>query len=281
MSPAFGHQSINPESLLNDLAAASAEDVVLATEHLNIYYGDSLRVKDVTIGFPRHAISAIIGPSGVGKSTFLRALNRLHEVVPGGRVTGRVLLDGQDLYAPGVDPVQVRRHIGMVFQRPNPFPTMSIRDNVLAGLTLTGREPRHHLEETVEQQLREVGLWDEVKDRLGRSGADLSGGQQQRLVLARALAVQPEVVLLDEPTSALDPIGVARFEDALHTLKQTYTIIIVTHNMQQATRVADRTAFFTLGDDGAGVLVEYGPTEQVFQRPHDPQTAAYVTGRVG
>ncbi len=255
--------------------------IALSIEGLNCYYGRTLAVKDVALKIARHSVTAIIGPSGCGKSTVLRCLNRLHEVAPGARATGKVLLEGHNIYDAGVDPVQVRRRIGMLFQRPNPFPTMSIFDNVVAGIKLNGRRPRRELAEIVERSLRQVGLWDEVKDTLGKSAADLSGGQQQRLCLARTLAVTPEIILMDEPASALDPIATLRIEELIRELETQYTIIIVTHNMQQAGRVADYTAFFMLVEPGVGGLVEYGQTEQIFTAPRDRRTEEYVTGRFG
>ena len=261
--------------------AASAPRPALLIDQLNAYYGAVLAVQDVTLPILRHSTTAIIGPSGCGKSTVLRCLNRMHEVVPRTRVSGRVLLEGQNMYHPGVDPVRVRRRIGMLFQRPNPFPTMSIFDNVVAGLKLNERRSRRELEEIVERSLRQVALWDEVKDALGKSAADLSGGQQQRLCLARCLAVRPEVILMDEPCSALDPIATLRIEDLIRELEAQYTIVIVTHNMQQAARVADRVAFFMINERGAGELVEYGTAEQIFTRPHNRRTEDYVSGRFG
>ena len=261
--------------------AASAPRPALLIDQLNAYYGAVLAVQDVTLPILRHSTTAIIGPSGCGKSTVLRCLNRMHEVVPRARVSGRVLLEGQNMYDPGVDPVRVRRRIGMLFQRPNPFPTMSIFDNVVAGLKLNERRSRRELEEIVERSLRQVALWDEVKDALGKSAADLSGGQQQRLCLARCLAVRPEVILMDEPCSALDPIATLRIEDLIRELEAQYTIVIVTHNMQQAARVADRVAFFMINERSAGELVEYGSAEQIFTRPREKRTEDYVTGRFG
>jgi phosphate transport system ATP-binding protein len=261
--------------------AAIAPRPALSIDQLNAYYGAVLAVQDVTVPILRHSTTAIIGPSGCGKSTVLRCLNRMHEVVPRARVTGRVLLEGQNMYDPGVDPVRVRRRIGMLFQRPNPFPTMSIFDNVVAGLKLNERRSRRELEEIVERSLRQVALWYEVKDVLGKSAADLSGGQQQRLCLARCLAVTPEVILMDEPCSALDPIATLRIEDLIRELEVQYTIVIVTHNMQQAARVADRVAFFMINERGAGELVEYGSAEQIFTRPREKRTEDYVTGRFG
>ncbi len=245
-------------------------------EHLHAYFGRVHAVRGLSIGIATNRITAIIGPSGCGKSTFLRCLNRMHEVVPGARMEGRVLLDGEDIYAPDVDPVVVRRRVGMVFQRPNPFPTMSIYDNVAAGLRLTGVRARRVLDEVVERSLRQAALWDEVKDHLGKPGTSLSGGQQQRLCIARALAVQPEVLLMDEPASALDPVSTLKIEELARTLRETLTIVIVTHNMQQAARVSDTTAFML-----AGELVEYGPTSEIFTRPKDQRTEDYITGRFG
>jgi phosphate transport system ATP-binding protein len=258
-----------------------ADNITLSIDRLNAYYGSVLAVQDVTLPILRHRTTAIIGPSGCGKSTVLRCLNRMHELVPRARVTGRVLLEGQNIYDPGVDPVRVRRRIGMLFQRPNPFPTMSIFDNVVAGLKLNERRSRRELEEVVERSLRQVALWDEVKDTLGKSAADLSGGQQQRLCLARCLAVTPEVILMDEPCSALDPIATLRIEDLIRELEEQYTIVIVTHNMQQAARVADHVAFFFINERGAGELVEYGSAEQIFTRPREKRTEDYVSGRFG
>ena len=250
---------------------------------LDIYYGDFMAVQDVTVSIPARQVTAFIGPSGCGKSTFLRSLNRMHEVIPGAYVDGKVLVDGQDLYASDVDPVAVRREIGMVFQRPNPFPTMSIRDNVLAGMRLNSkRMSKMEAEEVCEQSLRGANLWEEVKDRLDRPGSGLSGGQQQRLCIARAIAVQPQVLLMDEPCSALDPISTSAIEDLIHELKANYTIVIVTHNMQQAGRVSDDTAFFNLAGTGKpGRLVEFGTTRKIFSNPDEPATEAYISGRFG
>jgi phosphate transport system ATP-binding protein len=244
---------------------------------LDIYYGNFLAVQDVTVSIEARSITALIGPSGCGKSTFLRSINRMHEVIPGARVEGKVVIDGQDLYGADVDPVDVRRHIGMVFQRPNPFPTMSIYDNVAAGLRLNARKMKKaDLDDLVERSLRGANLWTEVKDRLNRPGSGLSGGQQQRLCIARAIAVEPEVILMDEPCSALDPIATLRIEELIAELKQRYTIVIVTHNMQQAARVADSTAFMLSGE-----LVEHGPTDRMFTTPSDSRTEDYVTGKFG
>jgi phosphate transport system ATP-binding protein len=254
----------------------------MQVRHVSAYYGSHQAVADVSMDIRPRAVTALIGPSGCGKSTFLRCLNRLHEVTPGAnRVEGQVLLDGQDLYAPRVDPVQVRRYIGMVFQKPNPFPSMSIYDNVVAGLKLTRAPARAVLDETVERCLRQAALWDEVKDRLKASGASLSGGQQQRLCIARALAMQPRVVLMDEPASALDPVATYKIEELMVELKRAYTIAVVTHNMQQASRVSDYTGFFLAGEERTGRLVEYGPTADLFTTPRDERTEAYITGRFG
>jgi phosphate transport system ATP-binding protein len=255
---------------------------ILEVENLSAWYGNALCIRDINISIPAKAITAIIGPSGCGKSTFIRCLNRLHEVSHGGRVAGRVLLDGKDIYAKDVDPVAIRRRIGMVFQKPSPFPTMSIFDNVAAGLRLTRLWSRRgELAEAVEKSLHQAALWDEVKDKLDQSGASLSGGQQQRLCIARALAVQPEIILMDEPCSALDPLATLKIEDLMRNLTEEYTIIIVTHNMQQAARVSDNTAFITIDENAVGVLVEYGPTSQIFANPKDKRTEDYITGRFG
>ncbi len=243
-------------------------------QHLNVWFAKNHAVKDTSLSVLSHTVLAVIGPSGCGKSTFLRALNRMHDLVPAARVTGKVLVDGQDLYTREVDPVLLRRRVGMVFQRPNPFPTMSIEGNVAAGLVLNGIGGHHR--EVVERSLRKAALWDEVKERLGHAATSLSGGQQQRLCIARALAIEPEVLLMDEPASALDPIATAKIEELIHELKEHYTIIIVTHSMQQAARVSDHTAFFYMGE-----LVEMGPTEQIFTNPKERRTEDYVTGKFG
>jgi phosphate transport system ATP-binding protein len=246
----------------------------LQVERLDAWYGSNHALHGVSLSVPARSVMAAIGPSGCGKSTFLRCLNRMHELIPGARAEGTLLLDGKDLLGRDVDPVTLRRRVGMVFQRPNPFPTMSIRDNVAAGLKLNGIPGNHA--EIVERTLRQAALWDEVKDRLDASALSLSGGQQQRLCIARALAVEPEVLLMDEPASALDPIATAKIEDLIHELKERYTILIVTHNMQQAARVSDQTAFFYMGD-----LVEVGPTERIFTNPSEKRTEDYVTGKFG
>lgn len=254
---------------------ARETEVKLSAEGLRALFGKSEVLKGISLPIRARSVTAVIGPSGCGKSTFVRCLNRMHEVVPGATVQGRVLLDGQDIYASNVDPVLVRRRVGMVFQKPNPFPTMSIRDNVLAGLKLNGVRLKNAAEE-VEKRLREVALWDEVKDGLDRSGTSLSGGQQQRLCIARSLALEPEILLMDEPCSALDPIATARVEELIHELRSQYTIVIVTHNMQQAARVAETTAFFYMGE-----LIEYDETDVIFTRPKQQKTEDYITGRFG
>jgi phosphate transport system ATP-binding protein len=255
---------------------AAAAPPRMATDKVSAMYGKFTAVKGVTLAFAPNQVHALIGPSGCGKSTFLRTLNRMHELSEGGWVTGRVLLDGEDIYGPRVSAMALRRRVGMVFQRSTVFPTMSIHGNVAAGLKVQGRLERGALDEKVEHALRQAALWDEVKDRLHGSATALSGGQQQRLCIARALAPAPEVVLLDEPTSALDPIATQRIEELAYQLKRDYTIIIVTHNMQQAARISDTTSFFYMG-----TLVESGPTRQIFTNPADPQTEAYITGRFG
>ena len=249
---------------------------------LNVYYGSFKAVEGVSMTVEPRSVTAFIGPSGCGKSTFLRTLNRMHEVIPGGRVEGKVMLDDQDLYASSMDPVTVRRTVGMVFQRPNPFPTMSIYDNVAAGLRLNGVKNKKTLDGIVEQSLKGANLWTEVKDRLSKPGAGLSGGQQQRLCIARAIAVQPQVLLMDEPCSALDPISTLAIEDLVNELKNDSTIVIVTHNMQQAARVSDRTAFFNLKATGEpGRLVEIDDTTRIFNNPTEQATEDYISGRFG
>ncbi|HEV8548622.1 MAG TPA: phosphate ABC transporter ATP-binding protein PstB [Polyangiaceae bacterium] len=276
---------------LRDSAADSADDLrdgsrarwekpdthgaKMRTVGLRAFYGDVEVLKGIDLPILDRQVTAVIGPSGCGKSTFVRSLNRMHEVVPEARVVGQVLLDQQNIYERGVDPVRVRRRVGMLFQKPNPFPTLSIRDNVLAGLILNGVDIPDP-ESMVEKALRQAALWDEVKDVLGRSGTSLSGGQQQRLCMARALALEPEVLLMDEPCSALDPIATARVEELIHELRQSYAIVVVTHNMQQAARVANLTAFFYMGE-----LVEYDRTDVVFTRPKERRTEDYITGRFG
>jgi phosphate transport system ATP-binding protein len=255
--------------------AAPAPAEKMRAEQLQAFFGKSQALKGITLPIAAERVTAIIGPSGCGKSTFVRCLNRMHEVVAGARVEGKVLLDGADIYGPMVDAVRVRRRVGMVFQKPNPFPTMSIRDNTLAGLRLNGLKASD-ADALVERSLRKVALWDEVKDKLHQSGTSLSGGQQQRLCIARALALEPEVMLMDEPCSALDPIATAKVEELVHELGERYTIVIVTHNMQQAARVSDYTAFFYMGD-----LIEYAETDTLFTKPSDQRTEDYITGRFG
>jgi phosphate transport system ATP-binding protein len=257
-------------------APAAGSTARIVTDKLTAMYGKFTAVKGVSLSFPGNRIHALIGPSGCGKSTFLRTLNRMHEVTENGWITGRVLLDGEDIYAPKVNVMQLRRRVGMVFQRPTPFPTMSIYDNVAAGLRVNGRMSRSDVNARVERALRQAALWDEVKDRLGASALALSGGQQQRLCIARTIAPLPDVILLDEPTASLDPQGTQRIEELLFELKRDFTIIIVTHNMQQAARVSDTTTFFYLGN-----MVETGPTRQIFTAPRNEQTEAYITGRFG
>jgi phosphate transport system ATP-binding protein len=264
-------------------AAPVAEDVqdrepVFDLQELSCYYGAFRAVRDITLQIPRNQITAIIGPSGCGKSTLLRSFNRMNDLIDGARIDGRVLYHGVDLYADGVDPVEVRRRIGMVFQKPNPFPK-SIYDNVAFGPRIAGY--RGSMDELVEHSLRRAALWDEVRDKLRGPGTALSGGQQQRLCIARAIATEPDVILMDEPCSALDPIATLRIEELMRELAETYTIIIVTHNMQQAARVSHQTAFLTMGDDRAGYLVEYAPTAELFTTPQNELTEQYITGRFG
>jgi phosphate transport system ATP-binding protein len=255
----------------------------ITIDNLNAYYGDFLAVDGVSMSIEPRAVTALIGPSGCGKSTFLRTINRMHETVPGARVEGQVRIDGHDVYAPGIDPVLVRRQVGMVFQRANPFPTMSIRDNALAGVKLNNRKlSKNRQDDLAESCLRRANLWDQVKDRLSASASSLSGGQQQRLCIARAIAVQPDVLLMDEPCSALDPIATLAIEELIGELKRDYTVVIVTHNMQQASRVSDRTAFFSITGTGQpGRLVEYGETSTIFSDPSKSATADYIAGRFG
>ncbi len=252
----------------------------LSIEHLSFFYGAFRALRDVNLSVPEHKISAIIGPSGCGKSTLLRSINRMNDLTPGTRVEGMLLLDNQDIYAPGVDVVDVRRRVGMVFQRPNPFPK-SIYDNVASGPRLYGVHRRSELDEIVERSLRQAALWSEVKDKLNQSGLSLSGGQQQRLCIARAIAVEPEVILMDEPASALDPVATLKIEELMQTLKQQYTIVIVTHNMQQAARVSDFTAMMMIDENRAGQVIEYNETQIIFTRPKEKRTEDYVTGRFG
>lgn len=268
--------------VFNPTSATMATDVALRAENVNVYYGSTLAVRDVSLDIPKNRIVAFIGPSGCGKSTILRCFNRMNDLIPGARVAGRITFQGDDLYDKRMDPVEIRRRIGMVFQKPNPFPK-SIYENIAFGARINGY--RGEMDELVEQSLRAAALWDEVKDKLKESGLSLSGGQQQRLCIARAIAISPEVILMDEPCSALDPISTLRVEDLLHELKQKYTIVIVTHNMQQASRVSDLTAFYNAEatDKGGkvGYLVEYSNTEVIFNNPREEYTRDYVSGRFG
>ena len=267
----------DPVAVREEPSATSA----ISVRNLSAFYGKFKAIEDVSLDFHEREITAIIGPSGCGKSTLLRCLNRMHEIIPGARVEGAVRLGGEDVYASGVNPVALRRRVGMVFQKANPFPSMSIYDNVASGLRLAGRVPKVSLDEVVERSLRQAALWDEVKEKLKQSAYDLSGGQQQRLCIARAIAVRPEVILMDEPASALDPISTLKIEDLMHELRRDYTIIIVTHNLQQAARVSNRTAFMLGGEDRIGHLIEYGPTGEIFTYPRDTRTDQYITGRFG
>jgi phosphate transport system ATP-binding protein len=255
---------------------AERGEIAFDIQHFSLWYGARQALQDVTIQIPARKVTAIIGPSGCGKSTFLRALNRMHELTPGTRLEGSLRHFGDDLYGPGVEAVEIRRRVGMVFQKSNPFPTMSIAENVLVGLRLNGVRDRAVLERRLEESLRMAALWDEVKDHLNRPGTSLSGGQQQRLCIARSLAVQPETLLMDEPCSALDPLATAKIEELIQTLRESYTVVIVTHNMQQAARCSDKTAFFYMGR-----LIEFGETRNMFTNPSNPQTEAYVSGRFG
>ncbi len=258
------------------MPVAPAETPAFEVKNLSIWYGQKQAINNVSISIPAQTVTAIIGPSGCGKSTFLRCLNRMHELVPKTRLEGQILFHGENLYRPEADPAMARRRIGMVFQKSNPFPTMSIEENVLVGLRLNGVRDRHLLNERLEKSLRMAALWDEVKNDLKKPGTSISGGQQQRLCIARAIAVEPEVLLMDEPCSALDPIATARVEELIRELRTQYTIVIVTHNMQQASRVSDKTAFFYVGE-----LIEYGETGQIFSSPRERKTEDYITGRFG
>ena len=271
----------SPDIAENRFATPAGEEHQgLLIRDLNAWYGSFHAIRGISLGVRSRAITALIGPSGSGKSTFLRCLNRMHEVVPGARATGEILFDARNILDPNTDPVVVRRRIGMVFQRPNPFPTKSIFENVAAGLRIQGA-PRGIIAERVERSLLQAALWDEVKDKLNAPGTALSGGQQQRLCIARALAVEPEIILMDEPASALDPIATLKIEDLMLRLKDRYTIVIVTHNMQQAARVSEYTGVFMMAPDRAGELVEFGNTRQIFTNPKDERTEAYITGRIG
>lgn len=253
-----------------------SNDTVLEVKDLHAWFGQFHAVKGINLNYKKNTVNAIIGPSGCGKSTYIRCLNRIHEEVETATVKGQVVLEGRDIYAPEADPVEIRRHIGMVFQKPNPFPAMSIFDNVTIGPKLWGEKNKKVLEEIAESSLRKAALWDEVKDKLHQEGTSLSGGQQQRLCIARTLAVNPPIILMDEPTSALDPIATAKIEELMDDLKKDYTVIVVTHNMQQAARIADYTSFFVLGD-----LIEHGLSSQIFTNPKEKKTEEYITGRFG
>ncbi len=277
--PMISPASIPPQRVISHAAltdVAHERPPAFEVERLSIYYGEKKAIEDVTLAIPSKKITAIIGPSGCGKSSLLRALNRMHELVPNARIEGKILFAGKDIYAPHIDPVFIRRRIGMVFQKSNPFPTMSIAENVLVGLKLNGVRDRAFLRERLEQSLRMAALWDEVKDDLHKPGVSLSGGQQQRLCIARAIAVEPEVLLMDEPASALDPIATAKIEELIHELSANYTVVIVTHNMQQAGRCSDYTAFLYLGQ-----LIEFGSTTKIFTNPSERRTEDYITGRFG
>jgi len=278
--PVTVYESVSkrPEAPTNGSQASVGSSWAIEARNLNVYYGDFRAVKDINLQVHPHKITALIGPSGCGKSTLLRAFNRMNELIPTARATGSVLYRGQDIYAADVDPVEVRRRIGMVFQKPNPFPK-SIYENVAWGARINGY--RGNMDELVELSLRQAALWDEVKDKLHQSALALSGGQQQRLCIARAIAVRPDIILMDEPASALDPIATLKIEELMRELAENYTIIIVTHNMQQAARVSDYTAFLMMDADRAGMLIEYGPTRQIFTRPADRRTEDYITGRFG
>ena len=271
-------RSLRPEARATRNSEEQVREPVLKTKDLAVYYGSFRAVRDVNLSFPENQITALIGPSGCGKSTVLRCLNRMNDLIPIARVEGEVLYHDHNIYGPDVDPVEVRRRIGMVFQKPNPFPK-SIYDNVAWGAKINGY--RGKMDDLVERSLTQAALWDEVKDKLRDSGLSLSGGQQQRLFIARAIAIQPDVILMDEPCSALDPIATLRIEDLMQELREKYTIIIVTHNMQQAARASDFTAYFSVGENRTGYMVEYGATNDVFTNPQDPRTEDYITGRVG
>jgi phosphate transport system ATP-binding protein len=278
-NPVAQERTEPPMSIVEPKTPSGADEAAspaFSVSNLSVWYGEKPAIQNVTMDISPEAVTAIIGPSGCGKSTFLRSLNRMHELVPRTRVEGKVLFEGEDVYAPGSDPTAVRRRIGMVFQKSNPFPTMSIAENVVVGLKLNGVRNRRLLDESLEKSLRMAALWDEVKDDLHKPGMSLSGGQQQRLCIARAIAVEPEVLLMDEPAAALDPIATAKIEELIAELKRRYTIVIVTHNMQQAGRCSDFTAFFYMGR-----LIEFGPTTKIFTNPAERKTEDYITGRFG
>ena len=272
-------QAVSPPAPSADLAPD--KPIAISAKDVSAWYGSKLAVSGISMEIQKNSVTALIGPSGCGKSTYIRCFNRMHEFAPNARVEGTILVDGANIYAPGVDPARVRQRIGMVFQKPNPFPTMSIAENVAAGLRFMGVRSKSEIGDRVEAALKAAALWDEVKDDLKKPGIALSGGQQQRLCIARTIAVEPEVVLMDEPCSALDPVATLKIEDLMRGLAQRYTIIIVTHNMQQAARVSDHTAFLLMGDDGAGHLVEYRPTADIFTNPREKRTEDYITGRFG
>jgi phosphate transport system ATP-binding protein len=280
MSTAEFEEIVTMEDLDTQATTADVSTTELEARDVSVWFGKRKVLEGVNMEFPKSSVTALIGPSGCGKSTFIRTLNRLHELIPGAALAGEVLYDGKDIYAPEVDPVHIRLSIGMVFQKPNPFPSMTIRGNVLSGLKLSGMKRSNH-DEIVEETLTAAGLWNEVKDRLGAEAGALSGGQQQRLVIARALAVQPSVLLMDEPCSALDPGSTLKIEETVRQLSKNMTVIIVTHNMQQAVRVADHTAFFLSSDGEPGRVVEQGPTTEIFGNPQDQRTLDYVNGRFG
>jgi phosphate transport system ATP-binding protein len=280
MSTAEFEEIVTMEDLDTQATTADVSTTEMEARDVSVWFGKRKVLEGVNMEFPKSSVTALIGPSGCGKSTFIRTLNRLHELIPGAALAGEVLYDGKDIYAPEVDPVHIRLSIGMVFQKPNPFPSMTIRGNVLSGLKLSGMKRSNH-DEIVEETLTAAGLWNEVKDRLGAEAGALSGGQQQRLVIARALAVQPSVLLMDEPCSALDPGSTLKIEETVRQLSKNMTVIIVTHNMQQAVRVADHTAFFLSSDGEPGRVVEQGPTTEIFGNPQDQRTLDYVNGRFG
>ena len=280
MSTAEFEEIATMEDLDTQATTADVSTIEMEARDVSVWFGKRKVLEGVNMEFPKSSVTALIGPSGCGKSTFIRTLNRLHELIPGAALAGEVLYDGKDIYAPEVDPVHIRLSIGMVFQKPNPFPSMTIRGNVLSGLKLSGMKRSNH-DEIVEETLTAAGLWNEVKDRLGAEAGALSGGQQQRLVIARALAVQPSVLLMDEPCSALDPGSTLKIEETVRQLSKNMTVIIVTHNMQQAVRVADHTAFFLSSDGEPGRVVEQGPTTEIFGNPQDQRTLDYVNGRFG
>jgi phosphate transport system ATP-binding protein len=268
-------------SVAPEHASITEAPIAISAQHVSAYYGAKRAVTDISMEIRRNSVTALIGPSGCGKSTYIRTFNRMHEFAPNARVEGTILLEGDNIYAPGVDPTRVRQRIGMVFQKPNPFPTMSIAENVAAGLRFIGVKSRSEIGDRVEHSLKLAALWDEVKDDLKKPGMALSGGQQQRLCIARTIAVEPEVVLMDEPCSALDPIATLKIEDLMRSLAESFTIVIVTHNMQQAARVSDYTAFMLTDEKITGQLVEYGPTQELFTTPKDKRTEDYISGRFG